>query len=180
MTTRHLRPGLLATLTTAALLAACGGIAPAPSAATGQPARPAGGHGLDAFLGSYDANRDGQVTRAEYDAIRLQRFQTADTNRDGVLSEAEYVAEFEGRLKRQYFDDGRQPDKDYENSIKQAHVRFAIVNRARDGKYTLAEDRAIADKTFKGLDTNGDGIVSRADPQPTREEREARERRDNR
>jgi hypothetical protein len=151
----------------AVLLSACAGTTtlPATSAAPAAgPARPAGGHGLDAFFGSYDANRDGIVTRAEYDAIRLQRFRAADTNGDGWLSEAEYVAEFEGRLKRQYFDQGRQPDKAYENSIKQAHVRFAIVNRARDGKFTLAEDRDIADKTFKGADTNNDGKVSKEDP----------------
>lgn len=154
----------------AVLLSACAGNEPATStsatqAAAGQPARPAGGHGLDAFLGSYDTNRDGVVTRAEFDALRVQRFRSADRNGDGVLSEDEYVAEFEGRLKRQYFDDGRQPDKAYESSIKQAHVRFGIVNRARDGRFTAAEDAAIADKTFKGLDTNGDGSVSKADPQ---------------
>lgn len=165
MTTRHLP--LLTALAAAALLSACAASAPASTsaAAAGTAARPAGGHGLQAFLGSYDTNRDGQVTRAEFDAVRLQRFRAADTNGDGVLSEAEYVAEFEGRLKRQYFDDGKQPDKAYENSIKQAHVRFAIVNRARDGKFTAAEDAAIADKTFKNLDTNGDGIVSKDDPQ---------------
>ena len=123
-----------------------------------------GGHGTDAFLGSYDTHRDGVVTRAEFDAIRVQRFRSADKNGDGVLSEDEYVAEFEGRLKRQYFDEGRQPDKAYENSIKQAHVRFAIVNRARDGQFTAAEDATIADKTFKNLDTNGDGTVSKEDP----------------
>lgn len=156
------------------LLSACAGNEPAkPSmqtSAAGQPARPAGGHGLDAFLGGYDTNRDGVVTRAEFDAVRVQRFRAGDKNGDGVLSEDEYVAEFEGRLKRQYFDEGRQPDKAYENSIKQAHVRFGIVNRARDGKFTAAEDAAIADKTFKGLDTNNDGSVSKADPQrPPRE-----------
>lgn len=165
-------PYLLLSLAAAALLSACAASGPTPhAAASGQPARPAGGHGLDAFLGSYDANRDGQVTRAEYDAIRLQRFQAADTNRDGVLNEAEYVAEYEGRLKRQYFEDGKQPDDAYRNGIKQAHVRFAIVNRARDGSYTRAEDQAIADKSFKGLDTNNDGVVSRADPQRTPEQR---------
>lgn len=154
---------LLSALAAAALLSACAS-APATAPAPGTAARPAGGHGLQAFLGSYDTNRDGQVTRAEFDAVRLQRFRAADTNGDGVLSEAEYVAEFEGRLKRQYFDDGKQPDKAYENSIKQAHVRFAIVNRARDGQFTAAEDAAIADKTFKNLDTNGDGTVSKEDP----------------
>ncbi|MNY65037.1 hypothetical protein D3C86_2022410 [compost metagenome] len=48
--------------------------------------------------------------------------------------------------------------------MKQAHVRFSIVNRARDGRFTPAEDAAIADRTFKGLDTNNDGTVSREDP----------------
>ena len=158
-------------LAAALLLSACAGAPPAASGTAPnqapQPAQPAGGHGLKAFMGSYDANRDGAVPRAEFDAIRQQRFRAADTNGDGVLSEAEYVAEYEGRLKRQYFDQGRQPDAAYENNIKQAHVRFAIVNRARDGRFTQTEDRAIADKTFKGLDTNGDGVVSAADPQRT-------------
>lgn len=164
------RTPLLASLALAALLSACAAPQPSASAAAPSgPTRPAGGHGLDAFLGSYDADRDGKVTRAEFDAIRLQRFKSADTNGDGVLSEAEYVAEYEGRLKRQYFDQGRQPDKAYEGNIKQAHVRYAIVNRARDGKFTWAEDQAIADKTFKNLDTNGDGVVSRDDPPRPRE-----------
>ena len=171
---KHFSTPLLAALAAAALLSACAG-GPngkaAPATAQSQPARPAGGHGLDAFLGSYDANRDGQVTRAEFDALRLQRFQAADTNGDGVLNEAEYVAEYEGRLKRQYFEQGRQPDDAYANNIKQAHTRFGIVNRARDGKFTRAEDQAIADKTFTGLDSNGDGIVSKADPQRPREQR---------
>lgn len=171
---KHFSTPLLAALAAAALLSACAGgpnSAAAPATAQTQPTRPAGGHGLDAFLGSYDANRDGQVTRAEFDAIRLQRFKAADTNGDGVLSEDEYVAEFAARLKRQYFDEGRQPDAAYENNIKQAHTRFGIVNRARDGKFTRAEDQAIADKTFTGLDTNGDGVVSKADPQRPREQR---------
>ena len=44
-------------------------------------------------------------------------------------------------------------------------MRFSIVNRASDGRFTPAEDAAIADRTFKGLDTNNDGSVSKADPQ---------------
>lgn len=145
----------------ALLLAACS----APKVAQA-PAQPAGGHGQSAFIGSYDANRDGVVTRAEYDAIRKQRFEAADKNKDGFLNEEEYVAEFTLRLKQQYLDENRQPDKAYENSIRQAHVRFAVVDRDRDGKFTREEDLAIADRTFKGADTNGDGRVTKDDPRP--------------
>lgn len=152
----------IAVAATALLLGACA--APhAPGTATAPP-QPAGGHGQAAFMGSYDGNRDGIVTRAEYDAIRKQRFEAGDANRDGVLNEAEYVDEFEQRLKQQYFNEGRQPDKAYEGSIKQAHVRFAILDRDRDGKLSREEDLTVADKTFKSADTNGDGVVSRNDP----------------
>ncbi|MFA5490165.1 MAG: EF-hand domain-containing protein [Candidimonas sp.] len=162
------RTVLLIPALTVTILAACASPGKPGDTALG-PARPAGGHGLEAFLGSYDANRDGKVTQEEYLAIRAERFRNADTNGDGVLTEDEYVAEFTGRLKQQYFDEGREPDEHYENSIKQAHVRFGIVNRGRNGLYTSEEDRAIARKTFERLDTNKDGVVSRDDPQPKRE-----------
>ncbi|WP_306394002.1 EF-hand domain-containing protein [Telluria beijingensis] len=135
--------------------------ASAPSWAAEGPAAPAGGHGLAAFMGSYDTDRDGVVTREEYDTVRKQRFMAADTNRDGWLSEEEYVAEYEGRLKQQYA--GRAQDERYAGSIKQAHVRFNILDTDRDGKLTVEEDIAIADKTFKQNDKNGDGKVDQAD-----------------
>lgn len=143
-----------------AAMAAMMAVAGASAAADG-PVAPAGGHSLAAFIGGYDANRDGVVTRAEYDAVRKQRFQAADVNQDGWLSEEEYVAEFESRLKQQYA--GRAPDESYAGSIKQAHVRFKILDTDHDGKLTVAEENAIADKTFKNNDTNGDGKVDKAD-----------------
>ena len=133
---------------------------PQPTAAAG-PAAPAGGHGLSAFIGGFDANRDGVVTRQEYDAVRTQRFTAADTNHDGVLSEDEYVAEFAGRLQQQYA--GRAQDDKYAGSIKQAHVRFKILDTDHDGKLTLTEENAIAGKTFQRTDTNGDGKIDQAD-----------------
>lgn len=153
----------------AAMMAACTSAPPPaaqqpatqrPAAAAG-PAAPVGGHGLSAFIGGFDANRDGVVTRQEYDAVRTQRFTAADTNRDGVLSEDEYVAEFEGRLQQQYA--GKAQDERYAGSIKQAHVRFKILDTDHDGKLTLAEENAIAEKTFQRTDTNGDGKIDQAD-----------------
>jgi len=127
------------------------------------PARPVGGHSHEAFMGAYDVNRDGKVTRDEFDTVRKQRFMAADTNGDGWLSEAEYVAEFEARLKKQYESEGKQPDEKYQNSMKQAYVRFGIVDKDKDGKYTIEEEIASADKTFTNADTNGDGVVDARD-----------------
>lgn len=157
----------------AALLSACASnngnnsktAAPAAAAKTEAkgPATPVGGHGHNAFMGGYDANRDGVVTRDEYDTLRKERFVAADTNKDGWLSEDEYVAEFEGRLKAQYAAAGKKPDQQYEGSIKQAHVRFHIVDTNKDGKLSIEEEIDIANKTFKNADRNGDGVVNAAD-----------------
>ncbi|MDR0259605.1 MAG: hypothetical protein LBI76_07340 [Comamonas sp.] len=154
----------------AALLTACASndsktAAPAAAAKTEAkgPATPVGGHGHNAFMGSYDANRDGVVTREEYDTLRKERFAAADTNKDGWLSEDEYVAEFEGRLKAQYAAAGKKPDQQYEGSIKQAHVRFHILDTNKDGKLSIEEEIDIANKTFKNADRNGDGVVNAAD-----------------
>lgn len=156
------RPFRLAAIAgAAALLAAC---AAAPSTTEGSgPARPAGGHGHAAFISGYDANNDGRVPRAEYDAVRQQRYTAADTNRDGWLSETEYVAEFQGRLQQQYADQKRLPDDAYARSLRQAHVRFGLLDTNKDGRLTLDEEQAIADRTFRSADTNGDGVVDAAD-----------------
>ena len=161
---RGKQAGRLVMAVVVAAMAAAGASAQPPAerakAADG-PAAPAGGHGLAAFIGGFDANRDGVVTRAEYDAVRKQRFTAADTNHDGWLSEEEYVAEFEGRLKLQYA--GRAQDDSYAGSIKQAHVRFRILDTDHDGKLTAEEENAIAEKTFKRTDTNADGKVDKTD-----------------
>lgn len=144
------------------VLMACTSTAPEQKSGNAEgPARPVGGHGGAAFMGSYDANRDGVVTRDEYDAVRKQRFMTADANRDGWLSEEEYVAEFKKRLDKDYGD--RAHDERYANSIKQAHVRFKILDRNDDGRLSVEEELAQAEKTFKGADTNGDGKIDAAD-----------------
>lgn len=127
------------------------------------PARPVGGHGHAAFMGSYDANRDGTATRDEYDTLRKQRFIKADTDGNGSLNEAEYIAEFEGRLKQQYAAEKKAPDESYQNSMRQAHVRFGILDTNKDGTISVEEELAIAERTFKGADHNGDGKVDAAD-----------------
>ncbi|MEN9892516.1 MAG: hypothetical protein RLY78_2811 [Pseudomonadota bacterium] len=158
------RPLMMSVMLAAAglMLGACG----TPASTAGHTATATDGHSRAAFMAAHDTDRDGTVTRAEYDAVRHQRFAAGDRDGNGVLDEAEYVAEFEARLKRQYLDEQREPDPRYERAIRQAHVRFALVDRDRDGRYTREEDLAAAARTFRGHDTNADQRVDRLDPLP--------------
>jgi hypothetical protein len=49
-------------------------------------AQPAPGGGMRDFIAQADANHDGNITRAEWDAARAARFTQQDANRDGQLS----------------------------------------------------------------------------------------------
>ena len=38
------------------------------------------------FIAAADANKDGKITKAEFDAMRVKRFDEMDKNKDGVLA----------------------------------------------------------------------------------------------
>lgn len=58
-------------------------------------------HSVDGMLAMYDSNKDGVVTREEYEAGRAAQFAAVDSNGDGKLSYDEYVAEYASRLDQQ-------------------------------------------------------------------------------
>lgn len=132
----------------------------------------AGGHSQAAFIAAYDADGDGRVSRDELIMLRTTRLQAADTDGDGFYNEAEYVAEYAGRQRQQYADQGKdyvETDKRVTEDLKQAGVRFNLLDRDRDGLLSLEEDLTSARKTFARNDTDGDGFVTAADPKPQRE-----------
>lgn len=170
---RTLRLAALAALTSALGACATNGNGDAPSSsarpmaalAQGQgPVRLVGGHSLDFVIGAYDVNRDGTVTKAEYDSVLEGQFRSADTNGDGVLSEAEYVAEFETRFQAQMKRDGEVLSEKVQAQImKQAHRRFRVIDADGNGSITRAEAKVNADAAYERWDADHDGVITAAD-----------------
>ncbi len=122
----------------------------------GEPERRAApGHGKAAFMAENDANHDGRVTAAEFAAARAAKYHTFDLDHDGKVSEAEYVGEFTSRLGK--------GETVPEGQLKQAHVRFGVLDTDKDGNLTLAEFNASGDRMFARLDSNTDDIVDASD-----------------
>lgn len=123
-------------------------------------------HEGSAFIRDYDADHDGQVTRAEFDAGRVARFKATDANGDGWVSEDEYVAEYSARLEKQLAASDRSEEKKTEErqrQIRQTHVRFGVLDKDKDKKMTQAEFDVSGARAFAEQDDDKDGIVTAAD-----------------
>jgi hypothetical protein len=155
-------------LTAAAVLATCPAFA-AP-------------HEGSAFIHDYDTDHDGRVTRQEFDAVRAARFKATDANGDGWLSEEEYVAEYQARLEAQLAASDKSEEKKAEErqrQIRQAHVRFSVLDANKDGKIQQAEYDASGARAFAEQDDDKDGVVTAADAAATAARHAAaREKRD--
>jgi Ca2+-binding EF-hand superfamily protein len=98
------------------------------------------GRGATSFCAQYDQNHDGRVTRAEFDAASLAKYQAA--TKGGGLTEDGWFAMTAERLKDM-----------------QAHA-FDRLDTAHTGKVTLAEFSAPAEKMFARVDKNKDGAIT--------------------
>lgn len=127
-------------------------------------------HEGSAFIHDYDADQDGKVTRAEFDAGRVSRFRGTDTNGDGWLSEAEYVGEYRARLGKQLAASDRDEEKKTEErqrQMRQAKVRFGVLDKDKDGKMVQAEYDASGARAFAEQDADRDGTITMADVSAT-------------
>lgn len=134
-----------------------------------QASLPTGGHAGNVFIGAWDADGDGKVSRAEYDATRTQRFAQTDENSDAALSADEYVNEYAARLDRDIAD----ARKDF---IAQTHTRFRSLDNDGDGGVSRAEYDESGNRMFTQLDRNKDGRVAASDPEPAPRAAKAEER----
>ncbi len=127
-------------------------------------------HEGSSFLHDYDTNKDGSVSRAEFDAERVARFKATDANKDGTVSEEEYVGEYSARLEKQLAastDSEEAKTEERQRQIRQAHVRFGVLDTNKDQKMQQAEYDASGARAFAQQDDDKDGIVTLADTQAT-------------
>ena len=123
-------------------------------------------HEHSAFVTDYDLDKDGKVTAAEFKTARDQRFAAMDADKDGVLTEAEYVGEYEGRLTAQLAASKESAERKEEQRVRQmrqAHVRFGVLDSNKDGKMTPAEFETSGVRAFAEQDGDGDGVVTAAE-----------------
>ena len=127
-------------------------------------------HEGSAFIHDYDADHDDQVTRAEFDAGRVARFKATDANGDSGVSEEEYVGEYHTRLEQQLAASDRSEEKkaeERERQIRQAHVRFGVLDKDKDGKMTQPEYDASGARAFAEQDNDKNGVVTATDAAAT-------------
>jgi hypothetical protein len=118
-----------------------------------------------AFIKEYDLNGDGQVSLPEFKAKRWVIFLTTDFDNNGTLNEAEYVGEFEARLMKDLSAEGdyARRKEDYQRQMKQAVVRFGVLDTNKDGAMTYEEYLASGLKMFERHDRDKDGFVGEKD-----------------
>jgi Ca2+-binding EF-hand superfamily protein len=128
------------------------------------------------FFEQMDADKDGRVTKAEFDAYRAAMFKAADKDGDGTISREEFAAYGDGR--RNAFLDRMfaRLDKNGDGKITADELpqrrnllpAFERVDRNRDGFITLDEFTRLANARrgqrvkalFDSVDTNRDGRIT--------------------
>ena len=89
-------------------------------------------------LAKVDADKDGKISKAEFDTESAGLFKRLDKNADGKIASDEVPARHWGR----------------------SGGMLGRADTDKDGKITKAEFTAAGDKMFQRLDANGDGVIS--------------------
>jgi Ca2+-binding EF-hand superfamily protein len=85
-----------------------------------------------------DVNKDGHISRDEYDAAVTSKFNEYDANKDGVIDRHEFNAKKDNN----------------------AAIEYEFLDRNKDGKLNMDEFKAGATARFQMYDQNRDGLLS--------------------
>ena len=107
-------------------------------------------HSPSSSIMKYDANHDGQLTRAELEAGLKAEFNSYDTNHTGCLDSAQVAAINDARVKAD------------------AAAASPLIDWKNQGCLDLEEFSATARSLFEQLDVNGDGVVTQEELHPKR------------
>ncbi|MEO0344446.1 MAG: EF-hand domain-containing protein [Pseudomonadota bacterium] len=110
-----------------------------------------------------DADANGSISEAEFDAMRDQRFSEADKDGSGSISEAEMVQHAEARVA----ESGRNVPAD--KLQKRVSKMFSKMDKNGDGVIDQSEHSG---RTFAQLDTDGDGELSKDELKKARDQRQ--------
>jgi Ca2+-binding EF-hand superfamily protein len=118
----------------------------------------AASHDLPTFIGEYDLDRNGSVTKEEFQKERERRFASTDTDHDGSVSRDEYIDEFRARLMFS------NPDPEtVVRQLEQTGVRFDVLDSNHNGLISAAEFYHSGWGMFDEHDYNLDSAISLAD-----------------
>jgi hypothetical protein len=125
----------------------------------------AASHDRDTFIAEQDLDKDGKVSKDEFAAGREKEFARMDANHDGGLSHDEYVGDFKTRLDAKLLTlPAGEREEERVREMRQADVRFGVLDTDKNGKITPAEFSYSGWSMFMHHDTNKDGFVSKDDP----------------
>ena len=130
------------------------------------------------FINRFDADKNGEVSKMEFETGMQQRFEKMDLDNNGEVSKEEFkqqakakrraikskfksdvVTDNEGRISKQAYLDAK---------LKKAERKFARLDKDGDGFLSQQERMAAkaarrmkkARHYFKKIDANGDGVIS--------------------
>ena len=119
-----------------------------------------------------DANRDGQVTKAEIEAQREerrdQRFARIDANKDGALTQDELESARDQRQANRGERRGNRGLRGMRRGLGGGD-RFSRLDSDGNGTVSLTEFQAPQVQRFQRADADGDGVVTVAERQAARE-----------
>jgi len=147
---------MLKPILAAAVLLAGNGLAATAQAAS---------HNRDTFIREQDLNGDGKVSKDEFAKGRDAEFARMDADHDGGLSHDEYVGDFKRRLEATLpaIKEPERQETERDRQMKQAEVRFGVLDSDKSGAITPAEFAYTGWSMFIHHDTNDDGLVSKDD-----------------